>query len=68
MSGMHKTAPERPSMGPGAVIQIIPGTELWQAGARFGEVVQARPREGRVLVHLDRGIRLWVASNTVLEA
>ena len=67
MSGVHKQAPERPSMAPGAVIQVQPGTALWQAGNRFGEVVQARPREGRVLVHLDRGNRLWVNLETVLE-
>lgn len=54
----------------GEAVQLSPRTPLWQAGARYGEVVKFdRHKPERVLVNLPAiGQRVWLAVTDVLES
>lgn len=72
MSG-HRMPQEADALYRGALVQVQPGTALWHAGARFGEVVALRARKRRrqttsVLVRLDLGHKVWLGAETVLGA
>lgn len=51
-------------------MQLAPRTPLWQAGARYGEVVKIdRHKPERVLVNLPAiGQRVWLDVTDVLES